>query len=272
MIVNLSDIYAMNGTAEQVTISLALSNKFTVEALEALYEGVYLACKLYEVDLVGGDTTSSYSGAMIGVTAMGWVEKDRVVYRAGANENDLLVVSGDLGGAYMGLHLLKREKEVFRETKGVQPDLEGHDYILERQLKPEARRDIIREFSERDLIPTSMIDISDGLASEVLHLCESGNRGVELYEEKIPIDPTTYQTARDFDHDPTVCALSGGEDYELLFTIPPDDHSKVKNDPNLTVIGHITDEASGRNLVTKNEQSVPITAQGWDGILGSDKS
>lgn len=264
IIVNLSDICAMNGTPKQVTVSIAASNRFSVEAIEELYAGMIYACKKYNVDLVGGDTTSSKSGLIISITAIGEADKDNIVYRNGAKEKDLLCVSGDLGGAYMGLQLLEREKFVFKDNPNIQPDLEGNDYILERQLKPEARVDVVDLLKKLDVKPTSMIDISDGLASEIIHICTQSETGCELYEDKIPIDPQTFDRARDFGLDPTVCALSGGEDYELLFTIPMSDFDKVRNQPDITVIGHITAKTSGINLVAKAGTSHPITAQGWN--------
>lgn len=265
--VNVSDIYAMNATPAQVLVSIAISNRFSLEAVEELYAGMLLACKKYNVDLVGGDTTSSLSGLIINITAIGYADKDELVYRNGAKENDLLCVSGDLGGAYMGLQLLEREKKIFKENPNIQPELEGFDYILERQLKPEARKDIVELLKKLNVKPTSMIDISDGLASEILHLCDQSNVGCALYEEKIPIDPLTYNTARDFNIDPTVCSLSGGEDYELLFTISMNDHDKIKGNPNISVIGHITSKEAGKNLVTNTGSQHPLTAQGWDALL-----
>lgn len=262
--VNLSDIYAMNGKPEQVTVSLAISSRFTVEAIEELYEGVRAACNVYGVDLVGGDTTSSLAGLMISVTAIGRVQHADVVYRSGAKEGDLLVVSGDLGGAFVGLQVLEREKEVYRSNPNAQPDLEGHDYILERQLKPEARKDVINFLDELGVKPTSMIDISDGLASEVLHLCRASEVGCHVYDEKLPIDPVTYSTARDFNLDPSTCALNGGEDYELLFTIKQSDYEKIKGSPHMTVIGHIVEENAGIYLVDKAGSLIPIQAQGWN--------
>jgi len=264
---NVSDICAMNGTCKQVTVSIALSNRFSVEAAEELYSGMLLACNNYKVDLVGGDTTSSLSGLIISIAALGEAEKGEVVYRNGAKEKDLLVVTGDLGGAYMGLQILEREKAVFKENPNLQPDLEGNDYILERQLKPEARIDIAAILKEKGIKPTSMIDISDGLASEILHLCTQSEVGCNLFEEKIPIDGLTASRAHEFKMDPTICALSGGEDYELLFTIPQSDYDKVKGHPDFTVIGHITDKASGVNMVTRSGSSVTLTAQGWDAFL-----
>ena len=264
---NVSDICAMNGTCRQVTVSFALSNRFSIEAVEELYSGMLLACNNYKVDLVGGDTTSSLSGLIISITAIGEAEKEEIVYRNGAKEKDLLVVTGDLGGAYMGLQILEREKAVFKENPDLQPDLEGNDYILERQLKPEARIDIADILKEKGIKPTSMIDISDGLASEILHLCTQSNVGCSLFEEKIPIDGLTSSRAHEFKMDPTICALSGGEDYELLFTIPQSDYDKVRNHPDFTVIGHMTDKASGVNMITRSGSSVELTAQGWDAFL-----
>ena len=267
VVVNVSDILAMNGTPEQITVSIAVSNRFSVEAIEEIYNGIYLACDKYKVDLVGGDTSSSVSGMMLSLTAIGKIQKDKVVKRSGAKEHDLLVVSGDLGAAYMGLQVLEREKAVYMEDHKIQPDLSGFDYILERQLKPEARMDIIDILAERELVPTSMIDISDGLASEAIHLCKSGNVGCHIYDEKLPIDPSTFQAARDFNIDPTTCALNGGEDYELLFTIDQEHMDKVKGDPNFTIIGHITSAAKGMYLIDKQDGAHALTAQGWDQFL-----
>lgn len=262
--VNVSDIYAMNADPKQITVSIAISNRFSVESLEELYEGIYLACDKFKVDLVGGDTTSSTSGLIISITAIGEVEKEKAVYRSTAKESDLIVVSGDLGGAYVGLQLLEREKEVYLANPKIQPDLEGNDYILERQLKPEARQDIIQLLKDLEVTPTSMIDVSDGLSSEIIHLCTQSEVGCNLYEEKIPIDPTTINMAREFNLDPTVCALNGGEDYELLFTIDLSDYDKIKGNPNLTVIGHMSDKNTGFNLIARNGAQYPITAQGWN--------
>lgn len=265
--VNLSDIYAMNATPKQITVSLAMSNRFSVEALEELYSGIIMACNKYKVDIVGGDTTTAKSGLVISITAIGEANADELVYRDGAKDGDLLCVTGDLGGAYIGLQLLEREKKIFMESPGVQPDLDGNDYILERQLKPEARKDIPPLLKLLEVKPTSMIDISDGLASEILHLCTQSEVGCNLYEEKIPIDPSTYNTAREFNLDPTVCALSGGEDYELLFTIDQSDFPKIKANPNITVIGHMTSRKDGTNLIARGGTSHPLTAQGWDSLL-----
>ena len=264
--VNVSDVYAMNAIPHQITVAIALSNRFPVEAVDELYEGILLACRNYGVDLVGGDTCSSTSGLVISITAIGAAAMEDLVYRSGAKDNDLLVVSGDLGGAYMGLQVLEREKAVFKET-GAQPDLVGYDYILERQLKPEARKDIIELLKKLGVKPTSMIDVSDGLASEALHLATNSNLGVRVYDERIPIDPSTYQTARDFNLDPTTCALNGGEDYELLFTVAQGDYEKIMGNPSVTVIGHMTDKASGCMLVDKQGGLHELRAQGWDAFL-----
>ena len=261
--VNVSDICAMNGTAQQITVSLAVSSRFPLEALEELYEGIQLACTNYGVDLVGGDTTSSTSGLVINVTVLGIAKKEDVVYRSGAKEYDLLVVTGDLGAAYMGLQVLEREKEVFKANPSIQPDLDGHDYIIERQLKPEARKDIIGYLKELEVKPTAMIDISDGLASEILHLCKASKVGCHVYDEKVPIDAKTSMTAIDFNLDPNTCALNGGEDYELLFTIDQKDFDKIKGNPHMTVIGHITNENDGIYYVDKNGSAITLKAQGW---------
>jgi thiamine-monophosphate kinase len=262
--VNLSDIYAMNGTATQVILSLGISSKFPLEAVEELYEGIYLACEKYKIDLVGGDTTSSKQGLVISVTVIGYADEKDIVYRNTANDGDLICVSGDLGGAYTGLQLLEREKLVYLENPNIQPDLEGKDYIVERQLKPEARKDIVELLKDIDVKPTAMIDISDGLASEILHICKQSNKGCNLYEEKIPIDPMTYETAREFNLDPTVCALSGGEDYELLFTVKQADYDKIKLQMDITIIGHITEASAGCNLITKSGVVHELKAQGWN--------
>lgn len=267
MIVNFSDVYAMNAEPKQVTVAIAISNRFSLEAVDELYAGMLAACGVYGVDLVGGDTTSSTSGLVISVTAIGAVRKEDIVYRHGAKENDLLVVSGDLGGAYMGLQVLEREKAVFKQDPNVQPDLVGFDYILERQLKPEARKDIIAMFQEMKLKPTAMIDVSDGLASEAMHIARRSELGVRIYDEKIPIDPVTYRTARDFNLDPSTCALNGGEDYELLFTIAQSDFDKVKGSPHFTVVGHLMDQASGYQLVDRQGGQHELKAQGWDALL-----
>lgn len=267
VVVNVSDICAMNGVAKQIVVSIALSNRFSVEAVEEFYSGMLLACKKYGVDLIGGDTTSSKSGLVISVTALGEAKKEDIVYRNGAKEKDLICVSGDLGAAYMGLQILEREKKIYLENPNIQPDLEGNDYILERQLKPEARKDVIELFKQLEIKPTSMIDISDGLASELIHICSQSETGCSVYEDKIPVDPQTADRARQFNLDPSICALSGGEDYELLFTVPITDHDKVKNHPDITVIGHMLDKNSGYNLITRDGTQHPITAQGWDAFL-----
>ncbi len=262
--VNVSDICAMNGKAEQITVSIAVSNRFPVEALEELYDGIKVACENFQVDLVGGDTSSSLSGLAISITVVGRVEKDKVVKRSGAKENDLVVVSGDLGGAYVGLQVLEREKAVYKANPDIQPDLSGHDYIVGRQLKPEARVDIIKFLDELGVVPTAMIDVSDGLASEVLHICKSSEVGCHIYDEKVPIDGATSMTAIDFNLDPNTCALNGGEDYELLFTIDQKDYDKIKGNPHMTVIGHITDKNDGRYYVDKNGSAIELRAQGWN--------
>lgn len=262
--VNLSDIYAMNGTASQITFSLGISSKFPLEAVEELYQGVLLACDQYKVDLIGGDTSSSKQGLVISVTSIGYADEADVTYRNTADEGDLVCVSGDLGGAYVGLQLLEREKQVYLSNPNIQPDLEGKDYIVERQLKPEARGDIISILKELKVKPTAMIDVSDGLASEILHICTQSNKGCTIYEDKIPIDPMTYETAREFGLDPTVCALSGGEDYELLFTIKQEDYEKIKHNADVSIIGHITEAAAGCNLVSKSGNVHELKAQGWN--------
>ena len=262
--VNLSDIYAMNGTASQITFSIGLSSKFPLEAVEEIYEGALLACKKYKVDLIGGDTSASQQGLVISVTSIGYADADDIVYRNGAQEGDLICVSGDLGGAYMGLQLLEREKKIFLENPNIQPDLEGKDYIVERQLKPEARRDIIEFFKEKEIKPTSMIDVSDGLASDIIHICKQSDKGCKLYEEKFPIDPMTFDTAMAFGIDPSVCALNGGEDYELLFTISQSDYDKIQHSADITPVGYITEAAAGYKLVTKAEKEYDLTAQGWN--------
>ena len=264
VVVNLSDVCAMNGIPKQILTSIAISNRFSLEAIEELYDGMRMACEKYNIDLIGGDTTSSLSGLVISITAIGSVAKEKIVRRSGAKESDLVCVSGDLGGSYVGLQLLEREKKIFLENPNIQPDLGGSDYILERQLKPEARKDIIVKLAEVGVIPTSMIDISDGLSSELLHLCKNSEVGCSIYEDKIPIDPQTYERAREFNLDPTVCALNGGEDYELLFTISQSDYEKIKMDLDISIIGHITDKASGANLIDKSDNVVKLKAQGWD--------
>tara|TARA_Y100000589_G_scaffold89262_1_gene83822 strand:- start:1580 stop:2617 length:1038 start_codon:yes stop_codon:yes gene_type:complete len=264
VIVNLSDIYAMNAEPKQITVSLAISSKYTLEAIDELYDGILLACKKYNIDIIGGDITSCQNGLTISITSIGNCKKKDLVYRSGAKENDLLIVTGDLGGAYMGLNVLQREKEVWKSNPNMQPDLDNFNYILERQLKPEARKDIITFFKESILKPTSMIDISDGLASEIFHICKKSKVGCQLYEDKIPIDSQTYQTSMDFNINPTVSALNGGEDYELLFTINQKDYEKIKGNPNMTIIGHITKKEAGINLISNGDVSTPLKAQGWN--------
>jgi len=264
IMVNLSDVYAMNAKATQVTVSIAVSNRFPLEALEELYAGIETAAKIYEVDVIGGDTTSSTTGLIISITAIGQADESDIVYRNGAKPNDLLVVTGDLGAAYMGLQVLEREKEVFKVNPNNQPDLDMYTYIIERQLKPEARKDIVNLLEALKVKPTSMIDISDGLSSEVIHLCKQSNVGVELYENKIPLDPQVISTCEEFDIDSTTIALNGGEDYELLMTISQEDFPKIKGNPNLTVIGYMTDKERGMNLVTRVETLIPLIAKGWN--------
>ena len=263
VVVNLSDIYAMNAQATQVLVSIAVSNRFTLEALEELYAGVHLACKTYGVDLVGGDTTSSKQGLQLSVTAVGIAPKTGVALRSGANENDLLVVSGDLGAAYMGLQVLARENEVFKVNPNHKPDLEPYTYLVERQLKPEARKDIVTLLEALEVTPTSMIDISDGLSSEILHLCQNSDVGCRLYENKIPLDPQFISVCEEFNVDSTTLALSGGEDYELLFTIKQEDFEKIKGNPNLSVIGHMTTKGDSANVVTRGDEVITLKARGW---------
>lgn len=265
-IVNFSDIYAMNAYPEQITVSLALSNKYSVEAVEEIYEGIRLACELYGVDLIGGDTTSSLSGLVISISVIGRQAEKKIVKRSGAQENDLICLSGDLGAAFAGLQILEREKSVFESNEKIQPDLSGKDYILERQLKPEARKDVVLALEEKKLIPTAMIDVSDGLSSELLHLAKSSKVGIQLYEDKIPIDPSTVSTCEELNLSPITAALNGGEDYELLFTVPLEAHEKIKMMPGISIIGHVVDEASGCNMITNDEKAVELKAQGWTGM------
>lgn len=266
--VNLSDIYAMNGIATQITVSIGISSKFPLEAVEEIYKGIELACNKFNIDLIGGDTSSSKQGLVISVTSIGHAAAEDICYRNGAEEGDLICVSGDLGGAYVGLQILEREKLIFLENPQLQPDLEGKDYIIERQLKPEGRRDIVDLLAQMKIKPTSMIDVSDGLASEILHICTQSEKGCTLYEEKIPIDPMTYETARELGLDPTICALNGGEDYELLFTIKQADYDKLKNDIDVSIIGYITDKNSGCNMISKSNVSHELKAQGWNAFKG----
>ena len=266
VVVNVSDIYAMNATATQITVSIAVSNRFPLEALEEFYAGIRLACEHYKVDLVGGDTTSSTRGLIISVTAIGEAEASDLVYRNGAQPNDLVVLTGDIGGAYMGLQILEREKAVFQVNPNSQPDIEMYSYILERQLKPEARKDIPPQLKQLGVKPTAMMDVSDGLSSEILHICKQSGVGCRLYEDKIPLDPQVISTCEEFNLDSTTIALSGGEDYELLFTIAQADYDKIKGNPNFSVIGYITDKSEGVNLITRAGQFIPIIAKGWNAL------
>ena len=264
IITNLSDIYAMNAYPKQITVSIAVSNRFSLEAIDEIYKGIQLACKNYNVDLIGGDTSSSVTGLILSVSVLGTVPKNKIVKRKGAKENDLLVVSGDLGGAFAGLQVLEREKAVFKVNPNSQPDLSKYSYCIERQLKPEARKDIIDLFEELDIIPTSMIDISDGLSSEVLHLSKGSEVGFHLFEDKIPIDPIVSLTCEEFKLNPSTVALNGGEDYELLFTIDQNSYDKIKDHPYLTIIGHATDIKNGCKIISGLGQQIEITAQGWE--------
>ncbi|AGC76437.1 thiamine-phosphate kinase [Nonlabens dokdonensis] len=266
VMVNLSDVYAMNARATQVTVSIAISNRFPVEAVEELYDGIRLACKTYGVDLIGGDTTASRSGLIISVTAIGEQNEEKIVYRKGAGDGDLLVVSGDIGAAYMGLQILEREKAVFKANPQNQPDIETYSYLLERQLKPEARKDIVKLLEDLEVQPTSMIDLSDGLSSEIVHLCKHSEVGMTIYEDKIPLDPTVITACEEFNLDSTTIALSGGEDYELLFTVKQEDFPKIKANPSLSVIGHVVDASYGMNLVTRGGEQIPIKAMGWNSL------
>lgn len=271
VVVNLSDICAMNATPTQITVSIALSNRFPVEALEELYDGITTACAAYQVDFVGGDTTSSNTGLVISITAIGKAKEEEICYRNGAKENDLIVVTGDLGAAFLGLKVLERENEVFKVNPNLQPDLEQYTYLIQRQLRPEARADVKTILKELEVMPTSMIDLSDGLASDLLHICDQSEVGCSIYEEKIPLDPAVMTTCEEFKINTTTIVLNGGEDYELLFTIPLEAHEKIKNNPHFTIIGHITDKQSGCNMVgVGNQVQIPLTAQGWDALLKKD--
>lgn len=263
VMVNLSDIYAMNALPTQITVSIAVSNRFPLEAIDELYAGIALACSRYQIDLVGGDTTSSQTGLVLSITAMGEVSDEKIAYRTGAKENDLIVVSGDLGGAYMGLQILEREKAVFKVNPQSQPDLSTYSYAIERQLKPEARKDVIELLEELKIVPTAMIDISDGLSSELLHLTKSSKVGCQIYEDKIPIDPEVLRICKELSINNTTAALNGGEDYELLFTVDQSHHEQIKNHPLLSIIGHMSNQKSGANLVTGLGQQIELTAQGW---------
>ncbi|GGF19577.1 thiamine-phosphate kinase [Echinicola rosea] len=269
--VNISDIAAMNAIPKQITVSIALSNRFAVEAVEALYAGINAAAEHYNIDVVGGDTTSSRSGLVISITAIGEVEKGKEVYRSGAKENDIVCVTGDLGGALMGLQVLEREKEVFMANPNMQPQLDKYTLVTGRQLKPDARMDIIHELRELGVVPTAMLDVSDGLASELFHICKQSKVGVTIYEDKLPIDKQTYDTAVEFNMDPITCVLNGGEDYELVFTIDQKDFDKLEKHPDIHFIGHITKEESGKFMVTKSETAVELKAQGWVHFPGDSK-
>jgi thiamine-monophosphate kinase len=264
VIVNLSDVYAMNAIPTQITLSIGISNRFGLEALDEFYEGMYAACEKYDVDLIGGDTSSSQKGFIISVTAIGEVAPDKFVKRSTAKNGDLICCSGDLGAAYLGLVFLEREKKIFLETPNVKPDLEGEKYVIGRFLKPEARKDIINFFGDAEIIPTSMMDISDGLSSEILHICKQSELGCVLYEEKIPVAEETRKAAYKFELDPTACALSGGEDYELLFTIAQTDHEKLVLNEQISVIGYMTEPEKGKKIITKGGNTFDITAQGWN--------
>ncbi len=266
VMVNLSDIYAMNATATQVTVSIAVSNRFPLEAIEELYEGIYAAANTYNIDVIGGDTTSSTKGLLISITAIGQANEEDLVYRNGAKANDLLVVTGDLGASYLGFQILEREKQVFQANPNNQPDLDMYSYLIERQLKPEARKDIPMLLKELKVKPTSMIDISDGLSSEIMHLCKQSQVGCNLYEDKIPLDQQVISTCEEFNMDSTTIALSGGEDYELLFTVSQDDFPKIKANPNFTIIGHIADASEGMNLITRANEKITLRAQGWNSL------
>ena len=263
VVVNISDIYAMNATPTQIVLSIAISNKFSVEALDEFYEGVYAACEKYNVDLVGGDTTTSQRGFVISVTAIGEVAQNKFVKRDGAKPNDLICVSGDLGAAFLGLTILERERKIFEQT-GAQPDLENQTYIVGRMLKPEARKDVVDYFAEHNIMPTSMMDISDGLSSELLHICKQSNVGCVLHEEKIPFNEDMKDFAYKLELDPTACALSGGEDYELLFTISQADYEKINENNGLSVIGYITEASEGKNIITRGGNKHELVAQGWN--------
>ena len=266
VMVNLSDVYAMNATPKQITVSIAVSNRFPLEALEDLYAGIHTAAKTYNIDVIGGDTTSSNKGLLISITAIGHAKNEDLIYRNGAKENDLVVVSGDIGAAYMGLQILEREKEVFKVNPQSQPDLSMYSYLLERQLKPEARKDIPQLLKDLDVKPTSMIDISDGLSSEIMHICKNSDVGAYIYEEKLPLDPTVITACEEFNLDSTTIAINGGEDYELLFTVSQDDFPKIKANPNLSIIGHIGAAKEGIHLITRGNTKVAMQAQGWNSL------
>ncbi len=266
VVANVSDICAMNALATQLTVSVAVSNRFPLEALEELFAGIALAANEYKVDVIGGDTTSSQKGLIISITAIGEADADEIAYRSGAKEMDLLVVTGDIGAAYMGLQVLEREKQVFQVNPNSQPDLDPYTYLIERQLKPEARKDVRTLLHALEIKPTSMIDISDGLSSEIIHLCKQSGVGCNLYEEKLPLDPQLIATCEEFNIDSTTVAINGGEDYELLFTIPMDDFDKIKGNPNFTIIGHMVNETEGIHLITRADTKIPLRARGWDAL------
>ena len=270
--VNVSDIAAMNGQPKQVTVSLGLSNRFSMQAVEALYQGINAAAKDFNVDVVGGDTTSSKSGLVISVSVMGVVAKDRVAYRNGARLNDIICATGDLGAAFIGLQVLEREKQTFLANPNMQPQLDNYQYVVQRQLKPIARMDIIHELDQLGVEPSSMIDISDGLASECFHISEQSKVGMVLYEDKLPMDQQTYQTAVEFNLDPITCTLNGGEDYELLFTISQEDHAKLEKHPDIHFIGYVQEAAKGNSLVTKNGNTIALKAQGWNHLSGEGEN
>lgn len=271
-VVNFSDIYSMNARPKQITVSLGLSKRFALEDVDALYEGISLACKNYGVDLIGGDTSASVTGLIICITAIGEPGKNDLVYRDGAQINDLICVSGNLGSAYMGLQLLEREKTIYEEDPTTQPDLSGYDYILKRQLKPEARKDIIEILGDLKIKPTSMIDVSDGLSSDLMHICKNSNVGCKIYQDKIPMDQSTIAMAKEFHLDPVIPVLHGGEDYELLFTIPLKLHDKINSLSQVSLIGHICKEEEGRCLITTQGNSIELKAQGWNALKGTSKS
>jgi thiamine-monophosphate kinase len=264
VVANVSDIAAMNGKPEQITVALAFSNRFSLEAIDSVYDGIRSACENYKVDLVGGDTSASASGLVISITALGRVSKGKETLRSTAKVNDIICVTGDLGAAYLGLQVLEREKQVFLTNPEMQPDLEKYEYLVGRQLRPEARIDIVHELADKKVVPTAMIDISDGLASELLHLSKSSGVGIKIFEDKVPIDAGAFETAIEFKIDPITCALNGGEDYELLFTIAPSDYEKLKNHPDIHFIGHVHNNPQQNVMVTKQETIVPLTAQGWN--------
>ncbi len=266
VVVNVSDICAMNAKATQITVSVAVSNRFPLEALDELFDGIALAAREYNVDVIGGDTTSSQKGLIISITAIGEADENEIVYRSGAKQTDLLVVTGDLGSAYMGLQVLEREKQVFQVNPNSQPDLDAYTYLIERQLKPEARKDVRTLLHALEIKPTAMIDISDGLSSEIIHICKQSKVGCNLYEDKLPIDPQFISVCEEFTIDSTTVAINGGEDYELLFTIDIADFDKIKGNPNFSIIGHMTQESEGIHLITRADTKIPLKARGWDAI------